>query len=182
MEFINKHLKKIISVLLVAICLFSLTACASKTERYVDKSLKSVKGVTLSVVVKDGDETVYSMDKQIDLIKGGANVTTETKRLNPNDFALKSETLSEFVADLTAKDVLRLNLSKDVIDGKKKSNVYNGTVEKTNANVFFSVEDARAGSDVTVKITFKRRKLQTIDLFYTLTSGRTVEMSAVYTY
>ena len=56
------------------------------------------------------------------------------------------------------------------------------TVSKEQANAFFGVDNAGANSDVTVKFVFERKELKSIQIAYVLVSGKTVEMTATYTY
>ena len=170
-------------VLVSAIVLTAVLCFGGGLSKKVDKSLKSAKTATISVAVKDGESCVYSLEKAISFIDGGANVTTTTKKLNPNSFGFKEETLNEFVESATAKDSLSLNLSKEIFSSKETSGKETtAVVSKANANAFFGVTDAKANTDVTVKFVFEKNKLVSISIVYTLVSGKVVEMTATYTY
>ena len=98
-------------------------------------------------------------------------------------FGLKEETISEFVESATAKDSLSLDLSKEMFSSKDKSGKETTVVvSKANANAFFGVTDAKANTDVNVKFVFEKNKLTSISIAYSLVSGKTVEMTATYTY
>lgn len=170
-------------ILVVAIALTVILCFSGNLSKKVEKSLESVQTATVSVAVKDGDTYVYGLEKSISFIEGGANVTTTTKRLNQNAFGLKEETLNEFVESATAKDSLSLNLSKEMFASKNKSRKETTVVvSKENANAFFGVTDAKADTDVNVKFVFEKNKLASISIAYSLVSGKTVEMTATYTY
>ena len=160
-----------------------LTLGGGSLGKKIDKSLKSVKTATVSVAVSDGESLVYGTDKTLTFIEGGANAVTVTKKLEQNHFELKEETLSEFIANASAKDLISLNLDEEIIGKQTKSeDGITVKVAKEKANDFFGVVDAKANSDITVKFLFKKNKLQSIYLSYTLMSGRTVEITATYTY
>ena len=116
MNLQRKSLKLVIIASIISLILSTLVGCfGGGVSKKVDKSLKTVQSATLNVAVKDGDTEVYSLNKTISFIDGGANVITVTKKLNPNTFDFKEETLSEFVENTTGKDVISLNLNKEIL-------------------------------------------------------------------
>lgn len=173
-----------IALVLVGAIVLTVVLCFSgDLSKKVEKSLKSAQTAAISVAVKDGETYVYGLEKSISFIDGGANVTTTTKKLNQNSFGLKEETISEFVESATAKDSLSLDLSKEMFSSKDKSGKETTVVvSKANANAFFGVTDAKANTDVNVKFVFEKNKLTSISIAYSLVSGKTVEMTATYTY
>lgn len=179
----KKNIKIAFISLLISIMSFTLIGCSGNLSKKVVKSLKSVKTATVMVAVKDGETEVYCLNKTMSFIDGGANVATTTKKLNPNSFGFKEETLNEFVENATAKDSILLNLNKKIFESiDKDGDVTTVKVLKSKANEFFGVADAKANSDVVARFVFEKKKLKSISLSYTLVSGRTVELTATYTY
>ena len=172
-----------VCVLIVVAVLVIVLCAGGGLDKKVNKSLKTVQTATLNVAVKDGETEVYSLNKTMSFIDGGANVTTVTKKLNANTFDYKEETISEFIENITAKDSVSLNLNKKNLGDKTKDgNVVTVTVLKSNANEFFGVTDAKADSDILVVFVFANNKLQSITITYQLISGKSVELTATYTY
>ena len=170
-------------ILIAAITLTVILLLGNNLPKKVERSLTSAETATVTVAVKDGETYVYGFEKTMSFIEGGANVTTTTKKLNPNTFGLKEETLNEFVESATAKDSISLNLSEEIFSSVDKTgSEISAIVSKEQANAFFGVDNAGANSDVTVKFVFERKELKSIQIAYVLVSGKTVEMTATYTY
>ncbi len=146
---------------------------------YMEASPKNATVVESDYTVKDGEVLVYEKKETITVEGEKASVTTVTSTLNSSYELEDEEKSSEISADkikspvtITEENISRYTVEKDG---------FRCFVAKENAESVFGQKINVAG-DITIKMTFSKKKLTQIVCTFLLSSGKSASMTFVYTY
>lgn len=178
----NKKLIVVIATLLVVITAL-LTSCAgsniNKANKMIDKSCEQITLMNTQVVVADGGQTVYKYGETIEISEGNALITKETSRLN-SSFEFSTVKEVEEVQNLNRKDLINFDLNKDYMQEITfKDGVLSLTVKGDKVLSFLNGQSLGLqlnGENISAIFTFENKNLISVQVNFTLKTGKQVEL------
>lgn len=148
--------------------------------------IEQAKSVNSSIIVVDGEVTVYDYTKTITLDGANAHINEVEKSLGDN-FELVENAKESDVENINKKSFCPINvdffsagMERNTVDGKI---VYSNKVTASTIRAFMTVtDDVNIEGDGMLKLVSDNNNILSVELTYNTTTGRAVTVTTTYSY
>lgn len=179
--------KRILPIILLGL---SLTSCGgdklSSYNKNIKNSIKQVSSVNLTLSIKDKNQEVYNLSRQIvkQDYEGEISYSCEDKitKLNSN-YVLETTNEKNTYNQVEKAILFNFNLNKKVIESYNvENNILSGVVKNENINSFTNLEISSVKGDLNFEITLDKKKITKFSCSYTTNSDKSVSIETGYNY
>lgn len=170
-----------IAVITAGIILITSLTGLNAVSKNISASMQSVKTVTSTVTVTDGEQAVYKLERKLELDGNEAFVIQAESVLN-SSFELARQPETQTTKKVNRDKLFNIDIKSD---GLKSAEYKNGTfTAKISAEEMAKLfgDSIKTNGDANLSFTIKNKQITTLTLTFSDVNGKAVELVVIYEY